>query len=289
MGGKLIDKLCNSQSAAWATIAASVIIPLSAGLIWEDVSRKRSFEKSEVIELNESAKVRYTSKGEVEGLKEIQPQINDSVFEYAIMFLPEKQQWVHCGLGSETIVKGDEFSSKLKLKNWLIDDLMKENKNMSLYHSHPTPTDWIYNSMIESAKFYSSIATNQIQLDSLLSHVPQEVMESCYANCTKPSSSDIYYMMHLTRKFKNNEITFKICSEYGVTQFGITEKGKDWMDDKNKKELWQWVSINFPSKKEIIFDDSLNGIGHAQNMISNLNNDIVYVGFRSYEEIFQSD
>jgi hypothetical protein len=293
MGSRLIDKICNSQSVAWATIAASVIIPLSGGLIWEDISRKRSFVETKSIELNESAKIQYTNNNEIEGLKDIQPQINNSVFEYALAYLPEKQQWVQCGLGSETIVRGGDFSSELRLKKWLIKELMGKNSILVLYHTHPTPTKWIYNCITESAEVCSTIATSQTQLDFLLSHVPQEIMESCYANCTKPSNVDVHYMIDLTKQFKKNQeygdMLFKICSEYGVTQFGLTENGIDWVNNKNKKEVWQWITMNFPSNKEIVFDESINGIQHAQNMISNLNNDIVYVKFKPYEDLFQND
>lgn len=218
-----------------AIIAALGIITLS---VWADVISASIHENrlnvpveySSRLVVNKINSKRYiVNKGEKEGIKDIGYLVKTSKYEESWAYLPTKKQWVEVGLdecvrlqesskpffsylsidtlfdmiGLNTgLESAKETSTGLMLDTKNLENLMKENNNLVLYHFHPKDEVCIYP-----------------------------------AAHAMPSPQDLISMIGQTNKYlkyqPKGSITFKVCSPSGIVEYCLTEKGKTQFHDKD--------------------------------------------------------
>jgi len=157
-----------------------------------------------------------TNKNEEQGINDIKKIINNSNYEEAWVYLPEKQKWFEVGFDSYTLSKKFAMVSSNKNDINKILEKNKDIKELIFYHNHPSFPD----DSQETEKF--------------------------------PPFFDIRIMVDYTLSFPDYKIKNKICSKYGITEYSLTEKAKkDFKSEYyNKQNDPEYFNVTFkPFKK----------------------------------------
>ncbi len=159
-------------------------------------------------------------KNEGEGVLEMRELVESSQTEESWAYLPHMEKWIEVGYNEESEKKiNQSYITKAKLDVRLLDVLMDENDNMTLYHFHPHSYHSLKDEILKRKKQGLSMSDNEIEKERT-----GILIKSAY-----PSRSDLMSMIGNSTEFyeRNPEgkITFKICSHFGITEYHLTGEG----------------------------------------------------------------
>jgi hypothetical protein len=159
-------------------------------------------------------------KNEDEGVLEMRELVGRSQTEESWAYLPHMEKWIEVGYNEETEKKlNQSYITKTKLDVQLLDVLMDENDNMILYHFHPPSYHSLENEIKKRDEDKLPMSDNEIEKKRT-----GLLIKSAY-----PSRSDLMNMMGNSTEFYDRnpegEITFKICSHFGITEYCLTGEG----------------------------------------------------------------
>lgn len=168
---------------------------------------------------------------EEEGISEMRKLIDSSQIEESWAYLPRQEKWIEIGQNEETEKKiGKRYITKSKLDVQFLDELMSENNNMVLYHFHSSHCLSLEDKIRKREEDGSPMSDNEIERERI-----RLLIKSAY-----PSRSDLLNMVGNSTEFfeRNSEgnITFKICSHYGITEYHLTDEGMASLSADNSLE-----------------------------------------------------
>ncbi len=171
-------------------------------------------------------------KNEETGILEIRKLVNTSPIEECWTYLPSKEKWIEIGKGEELEQEVDgQYFTKIKLDALLIEKLMAENDNLIVYHFHPSQSSFL-NNKIEKRK------------DACRPMNKEEIEEERTGFLVKrayPSDADVMCMIGNSMDFYEKQpvgnITFKIGSHYGVTEYSLTDEGRAYFRTDDSEEF----------------------------------------------------
>lgn len=220
----------------------------------KNFKNKENFGKREIIsknlKLNDNDSLSFiTNKSEIKGIKDIRKISESYASEECWVYFPEDKVWYETGIKrSMARDSSGNMVSRVEQDYDFLKKLIKE-KDMNeiiVYHNHPT-----LENMIESVKKIKPISTSEYEKiigysisdskdnlknsgDSLNYQITREVLKDAfYSNgfaVAKPSVSDLKLMVYESLIFKNKNVLNKICSEKGITEFYLTQKGINHYD-----------------------------------------------------------
>jgi hypothetical protein len=173
---------------------------------------------------------------EEEGISEMMKLIANSQIEESWAYLPHKKKWIEIGLNEEAEKRIEKrYITKAKLDVQLLDELMSENNNMALYHFHPSHSLSLEDKIRKRAESGSPMNDKEIERARI-----RLLIKSAY-----PSRSDLLNMIGNSMEFfeRNSEgnITFKVCSHYGITEYHLTDEGMAHLSADNSLKQILWV------------------------------------------------
>ena len=156
---------------------------------------------------------------ESEGISEMRKLIESSQIEESWVYLPHQEKWIEIGYNEESEKKIDEsYITKAKLDIQFLDALMNENNNMILYHFHSSYCLSLEDKIKKREKNGSPMNDNEIEKERI-----RLLIKSAY-----PSRSDLLNMIGNSMEFfernSDGNITFKVCSHYGITEYRLTDE-----------------------------------------------------------------
>jgi hypothetical protein len=173
---------------------------------------------------------------EAEGISEMRKLIASSQIEESWAYLPHREKWIEIGHNEEAEKKIDKrYITKAKLDVPFLDELMSENNNMTLYHFHPSHSLSLEDKIRKREEDSSPMNDREIERERI-----RLLIKSAY-----PSNSDLLNMIGNSMEFfeRNTEgnITFKVCSHYGITEYHLTDEGMAHLNADNLLEQILWV------------------------------------------------
>jgi len=168
---------------------------------------------------------------EEEGVSEMRKLIASSQMEESWAYLPDQETWIEIGHNEEAEKKiNKRYITKAKLDVQLLDNLMGESNNMVLYHFHPSYCLSLEDKIRKREEDGTPMSDKNIEKERI-----RLLIKSAY-----PSRSDLLNMIGNSMEFfeRNSEgnITFKICSYYGVTEYHLTDEGMAHLNGDNSLE-----------------------------------------------------
>jgi hypothetical protein len=184
---------------------------------------------------------------EEEGISEMRKLIESSQIEESWAYLPHQEKWIEIGYNEEPEKKINEnYITKAKLDIQFLDRLMNENNNMILYHFHTSYCLSLEDKIKEREKNGSPMNDNEIEKERI-----RLLIKSAY-----PSRSDLLNMIGNSTEFfeKNSDgnITFKVCSHYGITEYHLTDEGVEYLyADNSLKQILRITGISSSANIEV--------------------------------------
>ena len=162
--------------------------------------------------------------------------IASSQIEESWVYLPQRGKWIEIGHNEEAEKKVDKrYITKAKLDVQLLDKLMSDDHNMVLYHFHPSHSLSLEYKIRKREEGGSPMNDGEIERERI-----KLLIKSAY-----PSRSDLLNMIGNSMEFfeRNSEgdITFKVCSHYGITEYYLTDEGMTHLSADNSFKQILWV------------------------------------------------
>ncbi len=198
----------------------------------EDANRQDGFKiVDELLVNNRNSFKTVIYKSEEEGISEMRKLISSSQIEESWAYLPHLRKWIEIGHNEEAEKKVDKrYITKTLLDIQLLDELMSKNNNMVLYHFHPSYCLSLEDKIKKREE--DGLPMNDSEIEKERERL---LIKSAY-----PSRSDLLNMIgNSTEFFERNadgNITFKICSHYGITEYYLTDKGMTYLYADNTLE-----------------------------------------------------
>lgn len=173
---------------------------------------------------------------EEEGISEMRKLIASSQMEESWAYLPHREKWIEIGYNEEAEKKIDKrYITKAKLDVQLLDELMSKGNNMALYHFHPSYCLSLEDKIRKREEDGAPMNDKEIEKERI-----RLLIKSAY-----PSRSDLLNMIGNSMEFfeRNAEgnITFKVCSHYGITEYYLTDEGMTHLNAGNSFKQILWV------------------------------------------------
>jgi hypothetical protein len=207
----------------------------------EDTNREEGYNViNELVVNNKNQFKTVIYENENEGILEMRKLIESSQIEESWAYLPRQEKWIEIGYSEESEKKIDEkYITKAKLDIQFLDELMNENNNMIIYHFHPSYSLSLEDKIKRRKKNGSPMNDNEIKKERT-----RLLIKSAY-----PSRSDLMNMIgNSTEFFERNSdgnITFKVCSHYGITEYRLTDEGMAYLHaDNSLKQIARITGIS---------------------------------------------
>ncbi|MCP5005315.1 MAG: hypothetical protein GY941_15475 [Planctomycetes bacterium] len=160
-------------------------------------------------------------KNEKSGIEDLRNLLKSSRMEECWIYLPFKEKWVEVGRGEAPEKKLDNrYVTKVSIDVQFMEGLMAKNSLLVVYHIHPTYTLLLEDKKKERRERGYLMTVNEGEKERVLFFMKRAF----------PSEQDLGNMIENSLVFygenPHGNITFKICSHYGVTEYSLTEKGK---------------------------------------------------------------
>jgi len=240
----------HSNSALWKSPGSRLrIILLSAylsiftlslnhiSLATEQTNQQEGYNVIDELVVNNRNKFKTVIfESEAEGVSEMRKLIASSLIEESWAYLPQRKKWIEIGHNEEAEQKVDKrYITKAKLDVQLLDKLMSKDNNMILYHFHPSHSLSLEDKIKKREEGGSPMNDREIERERI-----KLLIKSAY-----PSRSDLLNMIGNTMEFfeRNSEgnITFKVCSHYGITEYYLTDEGMAHLNADNSFKQILWV------------------------------------------------
>ncbi|MBC8555605.1 MAG: hypothetical protein H8D23_38825 [Candidatus Brocadiales bacterium] len=173
---------------------------------------------------------------ESEGISEMRKLIASSLMEESWAYIPHQKQWIEIGRNEEAEKEIDKrYITKAKLDVQLLNKLMNEYNSIVLYHFHPSRSLSLEDKIRKQKEKDSPMSNKEIGKERV-----KRLIKSAY-----PSRSDLLNMIGNSMEFfernvKGN-ITFKVCSHYGITEYCLTDEGMEYLNTDNSFKQILWV------------------------------------------------
>ncbi len=238
--GKLkLRKLSENSSLIILLFAYLFIFTLGhshISLATEQTTQQGEYKVIDDLDVNNRNKFKTVIyESEAEGISEMRKLIASSQIEESWAYLPRLEKWIEIGHNEEAEKKIEKrYITKAKLDVPLLDKLMNEDSNMILYHFHPSHSLSLEDKIRNREKSSSPMNDKEIEREKI-----KLLIKSAY-----PSRSDLLNMIGNSMEFfeRNTEgnITFKVCSHYGITEYYLTDEGMAYLraDNSLKQILW---------------------------------------------------
>ncbi|MGR3174140.1 MAG: hypothetical protein ACUZ8N_06020 [Candidatus Scalindua sp.] len=239
----------------WVCISTFTLNLNHVSLAVENTSKEEGFNViNELVVNNKNQYKTVIYEDENEGISEMRKLIESSQIEESWAYLPHQEKWIEIGYDEESEKKINEnYITKAKLDIQFLDGLMDENNNMILYHFHTSYCLSLEDKIKEREENGSPMNDNEIEKERIKS-----LIKSAY-----PSRSDLLNMIgNSTEFFERNSdgnITFKLCSHYGITEYRLTDEGMVYLHADN-------------SLKQIL---RITGISSSANIAANVKGEIM--------------
>lgn len=182
-----------------------------------------------VNELVVNAENNYRSvvyKSEKRGVVDMRNLLKSSRMEECWIFLPREKKWIEIGRGEAPEKKFDNrYVTKVRLDVRFMERLMAQNSLLVLYHIHPAHSQLLEDKMKMRSENGNLVNANEGEKERVLF-----LMRRAF-----PSEQDLRNMIENSMLFyahnPQGNITFKICSYYGITEYYLTEKGRIYFAD----------------------------------------------------------
>jgi len=173
---------------------------------------------------------------EEDGISRMRKLIASSQMEESWAYLPHQEKWIEIGHNEEAERKiNKRYITKAKLDVQFLDELMSENNNMTLYHFHPAYCLSLEDKIKKREEDGSPMNDNEVERERI-----RLLIKSAY-----PSRSDLLNMIGNSMEFfeRNSEgnITFKICSHYGITEYHLSDTGMAYLNADNSLKHILWI------------------------------------------------
>ncbi len=225
----------------WACISTFTLNLNHVSSAAEDTNKEEGYNViNELVVNNKNPYKTVTYKNENEGISEMRKLIESSQVEESWVYLPHQEKWIEIGYNEESEKKIDEsYITKAKLDIQFLDALMNENNNMILYHFHSSYCLSLEDKIKKREKNGSPMNDNEIEKERI-----RLLIKSAY-----PSRSDLLNMIgNSTEFFERNSdgnITFKVCSHYGITEYSLTDEGMAYLHaDNSLKQISRITGIS---------------------------------------------
>ncbi|GIU68787.1 MAG: hypothetical protein KatS3mg002_0023 [Candidatus Woesearchaeota archaeon] len=228
---------------------------------------------------------------ELEGISYIRKILSKSEYEEAWIYDPKNSRWIEIGLDETGWIKDSTgYSTKVSLDSLYIDKLMDSLDVLISYHFHPAvikPFMTDTSSMLPEMKN----AVKKFGVEAFL-----------YSSTAIPSIQDINTMIGEQSKFYRKKpygkITHCVASYFGITEYYLTEKAKEFiLEDKNNTiifnntdnfltslSLYMQTIYSLNKKSEInLEEECINNINYA---LALFNNDFIDIKFYPYRSLF---
>ena len=232
---KLIPNYTFRTMLLWVCLYTLTLWLNHVSLAVEDTNKEEGYNViNELVVNNKNQYKTVIYENEEEGILEMRKLIETSQIEESWAYLPRQEKWIEIGYSEESEKKIDEkYITKAKLDIQFLDELMNENNNMIIYHFHPSYSLSLEDKIKRRKKNGSPMNDNEIKKERT-----RLLIKSAY-----PSRSDLMNMIGNSTEFfeRNSEgnITFKVCSHYGITEYRLTDEGMEYLyaDDSLKQIL----------------------------------------------------
>ena len=232
---KLIPNYTFRTMLLWVCLYTLTLWLNHVSLAVEDTNKEEGYNViNELVVNNKNQYKTVIYENEEEGILEMRKLIETSQIEESWAYLPRQEKWIEIGYSEESEKKIDEkYITKAKLDIQFLDELMNENNNMIIYHFHPSYSLSLEDKIKRRKKNGSPMNDNEINKERT-----RLLIKSAY-----PSRSDLMNMIGNSTEFfeRNSEgnITFKVCSHYGITEYRLTDEGMEYLyaDDSLKQIL----------------------------------------------------
>jgi hypothetical protein len=225
----------------WACISIFTLNLNHVSSAAEDTNREEGYNViNELVVNNKNQFKTVIYENENEGILEMRKLIESSQIEESWAYLPRQEKWIEIGYSEESEKKIDEkYITKAKLDIQFLDELMNENNNMILYHFHPSYSLSLEDKIKERKKNGSPMNDKERKKERT-----RLLIKSAY-----PSRSDLMNMIgNSTEFFERNSdgnITFKVCSHYGITEYRLTDEGMAYLHaDNSLKQIARITGIS---------------------------------------------
>ncbi len=228
-----ITSSINTRAILYAGLFSSIFYFSQITSAVEKQNQEREYTVVNNLVVNNKNKYRTViHKSEGKGILEMRQLINTSPIEECWIFLPHKRKWIEIGNGEEPEKKVDgRYITKARLDVKFMDRIMIENSNMVVYHFHPSHSLCLEEKIIERKGKGFPMKAQELEKERT-----KYLVESSH-----PSKSDLMSMIVNSMEFfKSNldgNITFKIGSYYGVTEYHLTENGRAYFNNDNLPEF----------------------------------------------------
>ena len=225
----------------WACISTFTLNLNHVSLAVENTNKEEEYNViNELVVNNKNQYKTVIYENENEGISEMRKLIESSQIEESWAFLPHQEKWIEIGHNEETEKKIDKrYITKAKLDVQLLDKLMSKNNNIILYHFHPSHSLSLEDKIRKREEDGLPMNDKEIERERV-----RLLIKSAY-----PSKSDLLNMIgNSTEFFERNadgNITFKICSHYGITEYHLTDEGITYLRaDNSIKQILRITGIS---------------------------------------------
>ena len=225
----------------WACISTFTLNLNHVSSAVEDTNKEERYNViNELVVNNKNQYKTIIYENENEGISEMRKLIESSQIEESWVYLPHQEKWIEIGYNEESEKKIDEsYITKAKLDIQFLDALMNENNNMILYHFHSSYCLSLEDKIKKREKNGSPMNDNEIEKERI-----RLLIKSAY-----PSRSDLLNMIGNSMEFfernSDGNITFKVCSHYGITEYCLTDEGMAYLHaDNSLKQIVRITSIS---------------------------------------------
>lgn len=178
----------------------------------------------------------YANKSEQEGVVDLQRLVTQTEYEEAWIYIPQEQKWVEVGYEESDVSIGDNRTLGVTIDKREMNRLIQKYGQLVEYHIHPYTANARENDKKEAIKGLQLIPEPAI-LEQVAINVGggQKVF---------PSANDLSCMVTWSRNFyrhhSQGDISFKIVSPFGVTQYQLTKEGH------------QLFTVNLPQLRQVL-------------------------------------
>ncbi|ODS33139.1 MAG: hypothetical protein SCARUB_01763 [Candidatus Scalindua rubra] len=224
--------MLNYLTLIWTGIFAFIVCLNQISIASEKENHKEKYVVINNLVVNNKNKFRtIIYKNEEEGILEMRKLINTSEIEESWTFLPHQEKWIEIGINEESERKiNGNYITKTGLDVQLLDELIIGNKDMVVYHFHPSHSLHLEDEIKERNEKGLTMNDQEIEKEKI-----KFLIKSAY-----PSKSDLMNMIGNSIEFfeknPNGNITFKIGSYYGITEYYLTEEGRTYFNTNNSFE-----------------------------------------------------
>jgi hypothetical protein len=207
-----------------------------------------------------------------------------SSLEESWAYLPKDSMFVEIGIDEKS---GDNANPHMMVDISYLDKLLRMYDDMTIYHFHPIISKKLIDGEVNKWKKQGySYSDDEIEFRMSIAK-------------STPSGPDLGFMIVTSEFFylhgptsPKDSIKERVCSKYGVAEFYLTEKGKQYYKDKNFSQCifdgqFAHTSAYISFSKQINKSASPSLVSEIKKFCRLLSNEDINVEFMPYSDLAQ--